>query len=287
MVIKTIPKLDIFLTKNSKMDYFLTPLEKERKNLLEGELPYYNSNLHKKNKKISYGIICVSKDGYLVINKSPPYMKMNMKNKIRNYNRKLFMQFNVNTNEKYNLLLSLFPNSSLEGEYTLPKGKIDDMDKKNSIFTKVREFIEETKYTHSSFSDLLNNHYCNSEFKSFLNDEKYILRESWLGLDNKIYNCEYSVFVIDSINELIPTNNNKNLIVPFKYFLTQFNVYQNCDKYYKRYKQSSNLDSQKHTIFIDIEDGISLLNQHKINLKGNDNCDSRIQAKDIFRIMNL
>ena len=270
------------------------------------ELPYYNNHHYYinfnnnnnnnnnnikyqqlKQKQISYGIICVSRDGYIVMNKSPPYIKTHMKTINKNYHKTDFGLVKLNTNEKYNLILSLFPNSTMEGEYTLPKGKMDDMDKKNSVFTKVREFIEETKYTHPIFPFLLNNHYENPNFKSFLNDENFILRESWLGLDNKIYKCEYSVFIIKSITELVPlNNNNNNNIVSFKYFLNNFKVYQNCNKYYKRYKQSSNLDSQKKTLFIPIKQGINLLNQHKLNVEEIHNNDSRIQVYDIYKIMS-
>ena len=242
---------------------------------------YYSSADYKKRSMLtSYGIICVSRDGFMVINKSPPYMKLNMK---KNHHSKNFGNITVNTNEKYNLLLSAFPNSSLEGEYTLPKGRIDYMDKKNKNFTKVREFIEETKYTHPLFSPLLNKHYQDSNFKSFLNDENYILQESWLGLDNKLYKCEYSVFVIDSINELEYINNHCSNTVPFSYFIKSFNVYQDCSKYKKKYKQSSNLDSQKQTLFVPIEIGINLLNRDKINIDNN----SLIQANDIYQILNF
>ena len=288
------------------------------------ELPYYNTSTINNNdnnnnnqqqhqkKYFSYGILCISKDGYMVMNKSPPYIKTHIMNKkkkqinnnnnnnnigssynINNKNNKNnksfcklnFDNININTNEYYNLLLNSFPNSSLEGEYTLPKGKIDNiLDKKNCIYTKVREFIEETKYTHPSFSSILNKHYKDPNFKSFLNNEKFILRETWIGLDNKIYNCEYSVFIIESMNELNFIGNRNN-IVPFNYFLTYFDVYKNCDKYHKKYKQSSNLDRKKTTLFISINEGIDLLNQHKINIyKNNDNRDSRIQASDIYSI---
>ena len=253
------------------------------------ELPYYRDlNFGDSNRKKnlwSYGIICVSRENDIVINKSPPYIKTYLKKFNKYFHRANFRHIAVNTNEKYNLLLNSFSNSSLEGEYTLPKGKIDDMDKKNKIFTKVREFIEETKLTHPSFPYLLNQHYRDPNFKSFLNDESYIIRESWLGLNNKIYNCEYSVFVIDSMRELIPLKCGNT--VPFNYFLTEFDVYQDCDKYYKKYKQSSNLDSQKTTIFAPIKAGIKLLNEHKINLINNNNYDSRLQISAIYNIISL
>lgn len=266
------------------------------------ELPYHsyyynnNNNNGKKKKKrqrqrqISYGIICVSNDGYIVINKSTPYIKTSMRKDNENiFQTTNFGQIKVNTNEKYNLMLSSFPNSTLEGEYTLPKGKIDDMDGRDFIFTKIREFIEETKNTHPLFRVILNKHYQDSNFISFLNDEKSILRECWLGLDNKIYKCEYSVFVVDSMRELFSVNDkNNDNTVPFDYFLNEFDVYRNCNKYKKKYKQSSKLDSQKITLFLPIEIGIDLLNQHKINLmkEYNSNYDSRIQSNDIYSIIS-
>ena len=233
----------------------------------------------------SYGIICVTRDNYIILNKSPPYIKSYIKKVVKNFYKTNFGKIKVNTNEKYNLLLSAFPNFSLEGEYTLPKGRIDDMDKKNCIFTKVREFIEETKLTHPSFSQLLNKHYQDSNFKSFLNDENFILRECWLGLDNKIYKCEYSVFIINSIQELVFVNDESSNTVPFNYFLNSFDIYRDCNKYHKKYKQSSNLDSQKETLFLPIETGINLINQHKISI--DDEKNSIIQINDIYRIFDI
>lgn len=250
------------------------------------ELPYYrnlklcNNYTRKKSNRFSYGIICVSRENEMVINISPPYIKTNLK---KQNNNKNFKHVEVNTNEKYNLLISAFAHSSFEGEYTLPKGKIDDMDKKNKIYTKVREFIEETKFTHASFSYLLNKHYQDPNFKSFLNDENHIIRESWIGLDNKIYNCEYSVFVINSMSELIPLYCNT---VPFNYFLEEFDVYKDCNKYYRKYRQSSNLDRQKSTIILPIDQGVELLNEHKINLPNINRPDSRIQTNDILNIIS-
>ena len=218
----------------------------------------------------------------MVINESPPYIKPRVKNNIG--------YITLNTNEKYNLISNMFPNSNLEGQYTLPKGKMDDIDKKNCIYTKVREFIEETKYTHPQLIELANKHYVNPKFKSFLNDERFTLRESWMGLDGIVYYCEYSVFIINSMEELILVNIN---IVPFQYFLDNFLVYKNCNKYYKKYIQSSNLDSQKETKFILIDDCIRLLNEHKINNNNNNNnnkCkskDSRLMSNDIFNILAL
>ena len=274
---------------NSNLPYYHNYCCKEKNigsdNNDNNHLHIANNNIYKKRQiSKSYGIICVTRDNYIVLNKSPPYIKSYMKKVVKNFSKTNFGKIKVNTNEKYNLLLSAFPNSTLEGEYTLPKGRIDDMDKKNSIFTKVREFIEETKVTHPLFSQLLNKHYQDSSFKSFLNDENFILRERWLGLDNKIYNCEYSVFIINSIKELIFVNDVNSNTVPFSYFLDSFNVYRDCGIYYKKYKQSSSLDRQKQTLFLPIEIGFNLLNQHKIRI--NDEKKSIIQADDIYRIIH-
>ena len=251
-----------------------------------GELPYrYYVCKPRKNKKYSYGILCISKDGQMVINKSPPYIKSNIN---RKYFKQRYGYIRLNTNEKYNLDLGLFPDATLEGEFTLPKGQMDHMDKKNSIFTKIREFIEETKYTHPHLNYLLKKYFDDPNFKSFLNDENVIIKEEWLGLDGKIYHCEYSVFLIDSMTELIPircynnNNNNNNDIVLFEYFSKNFSVYSNCDKYYKEYKKSSKLGSLKKTLFTFISSGIFLLNEHKINIYTDD--DSRIKLQDISNI---
>ena len=103
--------------------------------------------------------------------------------------------------------LALFPTATLESEFSLPKGQMDRMDRKNPIFTKIREFIEETKYSHPCFENLMEKHFKNPKFKSFLNDQNFIIKEQWMGLNGIIYECEYSVFLIDSMDELIPVNN--------------------------------------------------------------------------------
>ena len=255
------------------------------------ELPYYNNNNNNNNnvitkrkkknkKKWSYGIICVSlEEGYMVINKSLPYIKSQL---IENSNNNGYNT--LNTNEKYNITLNMFPNTTLEGEYTLPKGKIDVMDQNNTIYTKLREFIEETKLTHPDFSTIANNHYAYPDtFQSFLNDKNNIVRESWMGLNGVTYYCEYSVFVIQSLKELVPISDVG--VVPFNYFLQNFAVYKNSDKYYKRYSQSSILDRHKTTYFVPIYKAIQLLNEHKINNNTN-NVDSRLKLTDIITAIN-
>ena len=293
----------------------LGPLKRLTRPLIDNqfliELPYYNtldnyqtSNPEAYTKSVSYGILCVSRDGYIVLNKSPPYVKTYLNDGRKNKNKKLLNPIRldnlivnaglrVNTNEKYNLLLSSFSHATLEGEYTLPKGKMDVMDEKRSIFTKVREFIEETKHTHPLFPALLNEHYRDPNFQSFLNDENFILRESWLGLDNRVYHCEYSVLVIDAITELIPVSSSHS-VVPFKYFLTHFDIYKNCKKYYKKYRRGSNLDRQKVTLFLPIVTAVNLLNQHKLNLyaslyqRQRLRLDSRLRVCDIYPfLLNL
>ena len=207
---------------------------------------------------------------------------MQIKKKFKNKQKYGYRLLPLSINEKYNLDLNLFPNTFLEGEYSLPKGHMDNIDKNNCIFTKVREFIEETKFFHPYFKKLLENHYADHNFKSFLNDETFILREKWIGLNNKIYTCEYSVFVINSISELFSiTENNK--AVPFNFFLS-FKVFSDCYKYHKKYNQSSNLDRQKSTIIVPISYGIQLINEHKISIKDS---DSRIKENDIRKLMDI
>ena len=217
-----------------------------------------------KQTKISYGILCISRDGYIVMNKSPCYIKTKLEyfKGGRNLHRNNFGYVMLNSNEKYSLDMGLFPNATLEGEYTLPKGHMESIDNDNYIFTKLREFIEETKYTHPIFYTLFENHYESKKFKSFLNDENFIIREKWMGLNNKIYESEYSVFIIDSINELKQIRKTNN-IVPFKHFL-KYSIYSKCFQYYDRYMKSCRLDRYKTTEFLPIERGIQLLNQHKL-----------------------
>lgn len=224
-------------------------------------LPYYHVQKGKKTKKKSYGIICITKNGKMVLNQSVPYIYTKM---CKKEFKQRYGYINLNTNEKYNLDLNLFPNATLEGEFTLPKGQIDHIDNKNCILTKIREFIEETKYTHPTLEKLFQKHYENPNFKSFLNDPDYMLHDKYLGLDGKIYECEYSIFVIDSIKELIPINGDNN-IVPFKFFIDNLFIHSNYEsKDYKNYQRSSKLDQLKKTIFISIENGIYLINKHKI-----------------------
>ena len=247
------------------------------------------NNNNNKKKKTSYGIICISKDGFIVLNQSPPYITT----KLMRVNNKYDFLCNVTLNEKYNLDISMFPDTCLEGEYTLPKGHIDKIDRNKKYFTKVREFIEETKYTHPYFKYVLEQHFQNPNFKSFLNDEKYIIREKWKGLDNKIYNCEYSVFCIENLKELIPVELENN-VVPFNFFVKNFSFFRQDSKYCKRYQQSCKWDSLKKTKFLKISEGIELINQHKINISLNNNNnnnndhynDSRINEKNIKEIIN-
>ena len=256
-------------------------------------LPYQNVSsckqiINPKNTKMSYGLICVSNDGYILLNKSLPYIntKLHKINIDSVYNCRRVPSYSVSLNEKYNLQLSMFPNATLEGNYSLPKGHTETIDRHNCIFTKVREFIEETKYTHPYLHQLMERHYQDTNFKSFLNDENFIIKEEWWGLDNKRYRCEYSVFFIESMNDLVPVvrKNNSSGIVPFNFFLKNFSIYRHCEQYYKKYKYNSKLDKFKQVVFMKIPEAIKLLNEHKINVFQNE-IDSRISQNDITSIL--
>ena len=85
------------------------------------------------------------------------------------------------------------------------------------------------------------------------------------------------------MEELVPINCYYNNTVPFEYFVNNFLIYSNCDKYFKEYRKSSKLDSFKKTLITSISKGISLLNEHKINVYGGGDGDSRISIQDLMR----
>ena len=245
------------------------------------EIPYHNCVYNaKKHKKYSYGILCISRNGRMVINTSPPYIDSTISKKIF---KQKYKYIDLNTNEKYNLDLALFPTATLEGEFSLPKGQMDRMDQKTPIFTKIREFIEETKYSHPCLENLMEKHFKNPKFKSFLNYQNFIIKEQWMGLNGIIYECEYSVFLIDSMDELIPVNNDQN-IVPLDFFTQKFSIYAKYDKYHKQNKKNANLDGLKQTLFVPIHSGICLLNEHKINIY-RDERDSRLDLQDLYKYL--
>ena len=218
---------------------------------------FANNNNCNRNVKKSYGVLCVTaqRPYYILLNHSPCYSSTQI---IVNNNKLV----HLNSQETYNIFLSSFPGYVGEGEYTLPRGRPEPIDQNNLINTKVREFIEETGYYHTDFERIVNKHYLDDKFTSIFNDKRYNIREEWVGLDEKKYSAEYTVFVIDKKSDLekvVKTPNN---------VLDKFLFFKNAKeptrtRYIKKYKYDTLIDILKKPTFIPLEDGLELLNVHR------------------------
>ena len=228
---------------------------------------YFNEKLlinKNKHVKKSFGIICVSRDGYMIVNQAPPYKTLEII--LNKFEKDYFGILQSNTNEKFNFELGMFPNAVIEGEYTFPKGKKENIDK-NKMFTKIREFIEETKCYHPVFEYVLYKHTNNVKYESFLNDKNLTVNEKWIGLNNKIYHCEYSIFVVNSLNEMIQF---PDKVIPLQFILNlpgfSLNNVNNQNGFYNKYRKSSILDSFNKIKIVTISEGIQLLNSNKLKI---------------------
>ena len=209
--------------------------------------------------KKSYGIICILLDKMEVImTENIPYIRPTKRNKII-----------LNYNELYNLQMSSFPNGGLtERQYVFPKGRIDKLDYDNGCeYTKVREFIEETKYYSPKLMELVEQHFGNAKFVSLLNNPDNQVYEEWIGLDENRYSVEYALFIIDSINDLkYKAMDNKNRISPFlisdniPYCKAGNNAITN---YHKKMNISKANDSNTRTVLLDIQTALRYNNLDK------------------------
>ena len=223
------------------------------------------NNLREKRK--SYGIICISQSGYVVLTVSPSYFAQRLRK------RKCLLQnwgkLSINSNEHYNLLLASFPAGSVEGQYTPPRGKTDAIDGSNCCLTKIREFLEETKFSHPRLIKMAEEHYRDPTFTSFLNDKDFMVSEEWIGLDNNWYAAEYSVFIVDSLHELEYIGQGNKIspdfviksILPFSK-----SSYRKKEYYCRRFKYNAVIDKSKKTVCIPINEAFTLLNAHRLHI---------------------
>ena len=212
--------------------------------------------------RYSYGLLCISSDGYVVMNESPSYFTQH--NKYLTVNDGAYGTFSLNSNLRYNLQLAGFPNATVESQFAPPRGKKESIDQNSVINTKVREFVEETKLFHPKLNNITANHAHDPFFRSFFTDSNFTLEEEWVGLDNNKYWVQYSVFVIDSIRELqrcgcLTRNYILNRIHSFS--LTSDTLKQ---EYADKYKFNAMLDYRKRTVALPIKDAVFHMNNHKM-----------------------
>lgn len=216
----------------------------------------------------SYGILCVTANFpyYVVLTCSPSYATLDI---LKNKKRK------INSSECYNLFLASFPGTSGEGQYSLPRGKIDKIDNNSVINTKIREFMEETKCMHPQLKLLANEHYTRDKnglaICSIFTDKDCIVEEKWIGLDNRIYSAEYTIFVIDgledltrlcdeSINMICSDDILEGDLLPFTQALTR-----RKERYKRSHFYNSRVDRMKRTIVMPLVDVMDHLNAHRLH----------------------
>ena len=232
--------------------------------------------------KLSFGIICIILDTMSVLMvENKPYPKP-IKSKVQ-----------LNINELYNLQMSSFPNGTpTERQYTFPKGRLDNIDiGKRCELTKVREFIEETKYFSHELMGLARRHYTEREFISLLNDRDNQVYEEWIGLDNKRYATEYSIFIVDSIKSLQYKAQHKNNCISPKLISTLLpfrNASNRVLHYYE--KKMTNVisnDSNTKTVLVDIITALKINNiDKKVIIERIDENKVSAAIKKALRIKN-
>jgi len=268
--------------------------------------------------KKSFGILCVTLDGYMVLTCNPSYFiqrfqsyhfahKRVNSNCVSSYDvvkqtlpslmtplipsssssssafsTIICRQITLNSNEHYNLLLASFPNGTVEGQFCPPRGKIDAIDNNDTSITKVREFLEESKFSHSILPLLSKNHFQNPNYKSILNSAEHCVTEEWIGLDNNRYRVEYCVLIIKSLKELEYIGKRNN--VPSKCIIDKLlptNIYNKStiNHYRRRFKYNANLDKLKQTIALPITLALAHLNTHKLKII------KSIESKKLFSLI--
>jgi len=263
---------------------------------------YDESKNRNSEPKKSFGILCVTLDGYMILTCNPSYFIQRLQSSRQRVNSNcasscdvlqqtlpslmtplipssssssssfhniICRQIILNSNEHYNLLLASFPNGTVEGQFCPPRGKIDAIDNNDTSITKVREFLEESKFSHSILLLLSKNHFQNPNYKSMLNNAEHCVTEEWIGLDNNRYRVEYCVFIIKSLRELEYIGKRNN--VPSKYIINKLlptNKYHKStiNHYRRRFPFNANLDKLKQTIALPIPLALAHLNTHKLKI---------------------
>lgn len=236
------------------------------------------NNLIKLN--LSYGILCVSLDGLTVImTESPAYFAQ------QNNYRYAGGNFSLNSNLRYNLLLSSFPNGIVEGQYSLPRGKPDPIDNDNVILTKIREFMEETKLYHPKLLELASEHYRDPNYKSFFTDNTFTVTEEWQGLNNVTYRMQYSIFVIPSMDELKAVSG--GCIGDFITDNMRNNIPASVRKIFlKKYDSKNRIDCMKKLRNIPLSEALFLMNTHKLKRIKSVTVDQVLSAIKKYRLHN-
>ena len=213
--------------------------------LLYDPTPIYTPEQQQQQQKQprrSYGIMCADESGNVLMNESPPYFTQKSQ-------YKSIGQFNLNSNIINNLLLASFPYGTSEGQFGLPKGRIDAIDYGSTINTKIREFIEETRHYHPILLHYSTRHYRDSNYVSPFTDNICQVAEEWVGLDNCLYWVEYTIIFIPSLSELIFLGNE---LQTREFLLRELPVIANADDkikkdYKKKYHFGSQVDNLKTT----------------------------------------
>lgn len=188
---------------------------------------------------------------------NPPYVRPNVR-------------LNLNSNELYNLQTAAFPGGITEGQFSFPKGGIDRMDfNRRPEFTKVREFMEETKYSSPTLLELVRRHYEDPSFISILNAPENQVYEDWIGLDHRRYSTEYAIFVIESIDDLQRVANNGNSVNP--HHITSTIPYSaikrsHQKKYIKKMAIPAVNDSEKMNLFVSLPIALEYTNFDKAKI---------------------
>lgn len=207
----------------------------------------------------SYGIMCVSEEGFVLMNESPSYFTQRSHYKTTG-------KFNVNSNIRNNLLMASFPYGTVEGQFGLPKGRLDAIDCGNLINTKIREFIEETRCYHPILLDYATQHYRDPSYISPFTDKAFQVVEEWIGLDNCLYWVEYTVIFIKSLDELIFLDDGPRTR---DFILKEIPVIANAsDKIKRGYRNKfhfvSRVDNQKNTIPVLLHQALFHMDCHKL-----------------------
>ena len=220
------------------------------------------------NKKLlpkkSYGIMCISMDERVLMNHSPPYFT-------QRYQYKQCGTYRFNSNMRYNLLMASFPYGTVEGQYGLPKGRIEPIDFCNTENTKIREFIEETRHYHPLMLK-----YAKSQdfrnpaeyFPSVFTDTTFRVQEEWVGLNNCSYWVEYTILFIKSMNEFIFIGDGHQTR---EFIMKEIPVIANAsDRLRRAYREKfpfvCDADDKKAPVIVPLDEALFHLNTHKLQV---------------------
>lgn len=134
--------------------------------------------------------------------------------------------------------------STVEGEYTPPRGRPEPIDRGDRTITRIREFMEETG---------------GCFLPGWRKEPQQQLTEVWVGLDGRTYECNYGIYIDHPMTFL--SHLTAETILKH---LDAANDTKHAARYSRAFPYNRRNDSLKCVCFLSLRECLTHLNRHRI-----------------------